>query len=520
MNRKTVAVIGFDALCFDLVATWAAEGRLPTFAKLLAQACWGRVVNPAGLEAGSVWPTFCTGVEPGQHGQYEAHYKFDTALYRVRPMERTERHAAPFWVAASDAGRRVAIVDVPYAFLEPSLNGVQVADWLTHVLVRPDGLATFPPDLADEIAKKYGVNPFGGPNRCPTNDLVLDSAEAVTAFRDHLLERVRWKTDLTLDLLARERWDLLVTTFHDAHDVGHMAWHLHDPGHERHDPEIVARTGDPVMDVYVALDAALGRLLAALDGKGTVLVYLSHGMGIDRSATAFLDDILRRLELAYRDSKPFTPTFLDKAGNLYRSIVPPWLRRQFLRMRTVRQAYIANASAQARGRSFFELAPNHATGGVRFNLKGRESDGVVEPAALPALCARMEKDLAEIVNADSGEPLITTIVRTSAIHSGPHARDLPDLLLEWNKRHTICRVRSPLFGELERRDYRVRTGDHTQKIGAFLALGAGMRPGRLDAPVRASDFAPTIAALLDLPGPAYGGRPIGALLDGAQAEIR
>src|SRR5262249_29250358 len=152
------------------------EGRLPTFAKILDRACSGRVVNPAGLEGGSVWPTFCTGVEPGWHGQYEAHYKFDTDLYRVRPMDRAEQHAAPFWVAASDAGRRVAIVDAPYAFLEPSINGVQVVDWLTHVLVRPEGLATFPAELATKIAATYGVNPFDGPNRCPTNEVVLDTA--------------------------------------------------------------------------------------------------------------------------------------------------------------------------------------------------------------------------------------------------------------------------------------------------------------------------------------------------------
>src|SRR5690242_2803908 len=310
MGRRMIAVISFDAMCFDLVTKWAAEGRLPTFARALTQAFWGRVANPTGLEAGAVWPTFCTGVEPGWHGQYEAHYKFDTDQYRVRPMERAERHALPFWVAASDAGRRVAIVDAPYTFLEPSINGVQVVDWLTHVVVRPDGMATFPADLACRIAATYGMNPFSGPNRCPTNEVRLDSAESVLAFRDRLLDRVRWKTDFTLDLLVRERLDLFVTTFHDAHDVGHMAWHLHDPSHERHDPDIAAQTGDPVRDIYEALDAALGRILAALDGHATVLIYLSHGMGIDRSATRFLDEILRRLELAYRNSTPFAPTWL------------------------------------------------------------------------------------------------------------------------------------------------------------------------------------------------------------------
>src|SRR5689334_21586601 len=110
-------------------------------------------------------------------------------------------------------------------------------------------------------------------------------------------------------------------------------------------------------------------------------------MGIDRSATRFLDEILRRLELAYRNSTPFAPTWLDMAGRIYRSLVPAWLRRRLVRTIIVQKAYTANTSAQAQGRSFFELAPNHATRGVRFNLKGRESAGIVEPGKLPELSA-------------------------------------------------------------------------------------------------------------------------------------
>jgi predicted AlkP superfamily phosphohydrolase/phosphomutase len=189
-----------------------------------------------------------------------------------------------------------------------------------------------------------------------------------------------------------------------------------------------------------------------------------------------------------------------------------------VRTKIVQKAYTANTSAQAQGRSFIELAPNHATGGVRFNLKGRESAGIVEPGKLPELSARLENDLAAIVNAESGEKLIDTIVRTSVVHSGPYAREFPDLLLEWNKRHPIRRIRSPLFGELERRDHRARTGDHTQKVGAFLALGGGIRHGRLDGMVRASDFAPTIATLLGLSLDARGGRPIDAIIDPVRAD--
>ena len=45
------------------------------------------------------------------------------------------------------------------------------------------------------------------------------------------------------------------------HSVGHQCWHLHDPAHLLHDRQLVAELGDPIKDVYVEFDRALGRIL-------------------------------------------------------------------------------------------------------------------------------------------------------------------------------------------------------------------------------------------------------------------
>src|SRR4030095_8625233 len=77
--------------------------------------------------------------------------------------------------------------------------------------------------------------------------------------------------------------------------VGHQCWHFHDPAHPRHDSHAAAVVGDPVRDVYVAIDAALGRVLDAIDEQTTVILYTGHGMGPKYDAQFFLDDILLRL---------------------------------------------------------------------------------------------------------------------------------------------------------------------------------------------------------------------------------
>jgi predicted AlkP superfamily phosphohydrolase/phosphomutase len=155
------------------------------------------------------------------------------------------------------------------------------------------------------------------------------------------------------------------------------------------------------------------------------------------------------------------------------------------------------------------LSPNHATGGVRINLVGRERTGIVEPGPeYDALCQRLGRDLPEIVNLDTGQPLVESVVQTRSLYKGPKHNLFPDLLLEWNKAGPIRHVRSPLFGDAESHTPRLRTGDHTFKPGFFLATGPGVAPGKLDRTARVVDFAPTLATLLGYSNAQYQGSAI------------
>ena len=503
--------MGFDALDPGLVGQWARAGHLPTFARLLETSASGTVDNPLGLEAGSVWPTFTTGVMPDQHGHFNAGYIFDTNAYELRVRTHADRVREPFWNIASDAGQRVAVVDVPYVLLEKELNGIQVVDWLTHVRTWPAGLASQPPDLAAEIATKHGINPFTGPNLCPTNDAAVDTPAAIETFRDHLLSRVARKDALFRELLGRERWDLFVGVFHEAHDVGHMCWHLHDPATEQYDPKLAAEVGDPVRAVYSAIDESLGRLLNVIDPTATLIVYLSHGMGIEHTATRFFDEILQTLETAYESPQGAASRrhWTEYVAPVYRTLVPLGVRRRLAGTTPVLSAYHQHHIDQLKRRRFFELTPNHATGGVRINLKGRESDGCVAPGReFDALCDRLVADLSEIVNLDTGKPLVASVIKTSDLYPGPMRHELPDLLFEWEKSGPINRVASPKIGTVVRRYHGVRTGDHVKKRGLILGCGEGIAAGPIDRPIRAVDLAPTFANLLGLPGDGFAGVPI------------
>ena len=60
-------VVGLDGATLDLIAPWAADGRLPALARLMRAGAWGPLrstVPPATFPA---WTSLVTGVNPGRH---------------------------------------------------------------------------------------------------------------------------------------------------------------------------------------------------------------------------------------------------------------------------------------------------------------------------------------------------------------------------------------------------------------------------------------------------------------------
>lgn len=68
-------------------------------------------------------------------------------------------------------------------------------------------------------------------------------------------------------------------------------------------------------------------------------------------------------------------------------------------------------------------------GNIYLNLKGREGEGIVEPADAPALMAEMSARLLELVDPASGKKCVRAVVKSSDLHSGPHLPGEPDLML-------------------------------------------------------------------------------------------
>jgi predicted AlkP superfamily phosphohydrolase/phosphomutase len=485
-----VLFVGLDAMDLDIARDLAARGRMPTLASLLETGGWAETQNPTGLFVGGLWPSFSTGSWPARHGFF-CFLQQIPGTYEVARFDQRDIHLAPFWKALYDHGLRCAVVDVPITPVAGRTADIHIADWATHDRMRP--FEASPPELHSDIPHRFGRPAVTG--KCDD----YAARGAYRQLRDDLVAGVEAKTRLSEELLSQGLWDLFITVFGESHCVGHHFWHLHDSSNPAHAPELAAQLGDPIEDVYAALDTGLGRLLSRVGDDTIVFVLLSHGMGPHYDGNHLLAEVLRRIE--------------DADGRTPRAVaVRERARRYARRARRWRHANVRPELTSVDGsRRFFRIPNNDTFGGLRVNLVGREPHGRVRQGPeLDALIEQLREDLLALTNTATGRPVVTQVVRTSEVYSRDALDVLPDLLVEWSREAPIAEVWSPKTGTVTGQPGALRTGDHRQQ-GLVLARGPSITPGRLSHPVPVTDLAPTIAAALGTALPGIDGKPIPSL---------
>jgi predicted AlkP superfamily phosphohydrolase/phosphomutase len=494
-----VVLIALDACDPDLVQAWAEAGELPALAALLRSGARARVENPFGLFVGALWVSFAAsaGVD---RTRFHCWDEVELSTYRWRPVAPKPELYEPFWNRIAAAGRKVAAIDVPHARAQAGAAATELFEYGCHD--RHWGLHSAPPELAREVAARFGLHPVLGLDGWRERHFAPDdvyerkgpyrTAEEEGRLTEALCEGAARKGTILRSLLAEEDWDLFVAVFGESHAAGHQLWHLHDQRHRRFDPAgRAAAGGDPLLRVYRALDEEVGRLLASLPEEATAFVLLSHGMAAHHDGTHLLDEVLLRLDrgAAPRRREALKPA-LPPLRHLAERLGVPVALRSALGQR------LRGDGAAARARRRFFAEPNNSVhGGIRFNLIGREPLGRVAAEEVDGLVRWLEAELRALVNVETGGPVVLGLHRCDAHHRRAEGDTMPDLFVEWARDAPIEAVESPSIGTLHTPYTHWRTGDHNPD-GLLLARGPGLAPGAERPALKVEDIGPSLAARL------------------------
>jgi predicted AlkP superfamily phosphohydrolase/phosphomutase len=504
-----VLVIALDAAEATLIEGWASQGLLPAFAALIARSKCFVLNNSMETLPGAIWPELSTGISCGRIPHYFHPRQLHSGEALVRPIAEDEVNPENyFWVQASRAGRRVAVIDVPQTVRTRGLNGIQLMEWGLHD--RNFKIQSDPPKLLEEIHARFGAHP------------VVDCDQHVHAEDGHedLLQRLKWgvhlKSELCQELLAREKWDLFACCFGESHCVGHHFWHFHDQRHPWHRQGAPTHLVHALRDIYALLDAAVGRLLEQAGEESRVFVVASHGMGLYTGGPKLLPEFLDRIGMsASGDSllkREIQPRYL------VRHLPEAWLPalRKLSAMPSVRrvrrslgglrkQLEVTGTRAAA--------VENNRCGAIRLNLRGREPYGQVAPGAeAQALKAEIRRELLTLRHVGTDQPAIARVSFAEELFGPDHHPDVPDLIVVFrNDLGILETVSSPRVGTLHVANFdpgSPRSGDHTTQSRLWVS-GDRIAAARVNTPVNVLDLAATVLRELSVtPSRQLDGQPL------------
>ncbi len=262
-----VLAVGIDSGAIGLIEELGAAGLLPSFEQTRRRSARLRLHSDPNHRHGMLWTQFISGraVAADRPG---FRCTFDPDTYE--PFEESAHHDfqgdGPFW---ERSGAQTITLDVPRSTI--SGPGVHVTAWGAHAPTYPR--ASRPRGLLREIDARFGTHPAcENEYECGWHD--PDRLDRLTEALEVGAPR---RAEVATFLMRRfPDWRLFVTVMSESHSASEMLWHGIDPTHPlaRYDPDARAR----LTRVFVAMDRALGTLIAALGPDDSLVVFSLDGM--------------------------------------------------------------------------------------------------------------------------------------------------------------------------------------------------------------------------------------------------
>jgi predicted AlkP superfamily phosphohydrolase/phosphomutase len=504
VSSPSLTVIGLDAATFDVIDPLVERGKLPNLAGLLERGTGGVLRSTTHPLTPHAWATLVTGVNAGKHGIWDFTER-DESGYSLRLINGSYRRAPAIWDRLTAAGRRAGIVNIPFTWPAPEIDGFAIAGM--DAAFREHGM-TAPEALLAELQERFG-------------SLVLDHSFPLDRDGRIDLDLVRkaaeQKAAATLWLAERFEPELLFVVFMAADHIQHLGW---EEWEQRGEESAVAKT-------YEILDDALGTILEAV-GDGDVLVLSDHGAGALHGVVNLNAWLASEGYLSYtRPGARLGRQLFDAAFNLRRRVIPKRLRHAVktratgLRERVYqREEFTAVDWPNTRAFAYGTF------GNVVINVRGREREGTVEAGDE---YERLRDEIAAKaleLRSPEGEPIVAAVHRREDLFHGPELDVVPDLLVEFSEYAWLGKGNLRKRGEsiwdkieIEPGSKHVYVGSHRHE-GIFVLAGPSATSSERSF-AGIEDVAPTILYLLGEPVPAeLEGRILAEAIDPAVLDER
>jgi predicted AlkP superfamily phosphohydrolase/phosphomutase len=437
----------------------------------------------------------------------------DSDKTQLAELQAVQDVRIPFTIRWDRAGRRAAVdIDGQHVALEP----LKWSPWIdltfkVNALVRLHGMAqllllnagnelqlyvspvNFKPD-DPPVPMSYPASFAGDLYKAVGNYRTLGWAEATWALNEGRMDEKTFMDDLMVAFDDRARvilnrvdqkdWDLLVGVIESTDRVQHMMWRLIDPKHPLYDPDLAARYGGSIERVYRRADDFVGEVVKRVGPGVPVMIVSDHGFHSWRKAVNLDTWLVQNGYMVMKgQSADKKLSDLFGGGTFWENV--DWSRTR----------------AYAMG-----------IGQIYFNLRGRESQGIVSPGGeAKALADELAAKLLTMTDPEDGTKIIRAVYKRDDIYSGPYLSNASELQVGMEEGYRVS-WQTTLGGSppgIVYKNDRKWSADHG---GYDFAITSGVfvsnRPIAMKDP-RIIDIAPTVLKYFGVSIPAdIDGKPI------------
>jgi predicted AlkP superfamily phosphohydrolase/phosphomutase len=497
-----VLCLGMDGADHGLVGELLEQGRLPTLAGIVRDGAYGPLRSTLPAVTPTAWSSFLTGLDPAGHGIFNFSTNANRAPSRVESAR--SRSGTPLWRTLGAAGIRSAFVTVPFTYPAEEIDGIVVSGYggpATPQITPPAAGAAIRAVHPGLVTAHHPMRERYWEDFDRYARLLIEHAAQVESVCEQCFE-------LEPDL------GVLVVDFMSTDFAGHLGYARLDPNHPAHDP---AASGDELVQVYEAVDAACGRLIEAarerFGEEPTVLMMSDHGMKPmywvfhvnrwleEHGHLRYRTRSLQRLRGTRLRTLAGVDQRLARTSGLYTRVMDalPFIPRV-----AVDRAFADVDFPRTRAYSF-------ATGGQVY--LGESAGAAGDMAYAERLAAELEAER----HPETGEPLLR-VLRKAEIYHGPYLDRAPDLIvLTIDERVHVDSLRRRGVPAIEVHDHldpehAYGYSGHHGVDGILAARGPGIRPGVVPAGSGIVQMAATILRLHGIAADGLDGAPITAIL--------
>lgn len=447
---KKVLVIGMDCASPKLLFEEFIDD-LPNVRRLMSRGVYGKlrtIIPPITIPA---WLSMVTGKDAGRLGFYGFRHRKDNSYTDIWLTFRHNVKDKAIWHILGDRDLRSTVIGVPPSFPVGSINGNMISCFMTPDTNRQ---YTYPPELKKEIEDVVGEYIF---------DVVFRTEEKA-GLLEEIFEMTRKRFEVIRHLMQSKEWDFLMFVEIGLDRLQHGFWKYYDTTHHLHVPGSEFQSA--IRDYYKHLDDEIGTLLSIIDDNTVVMIVSDHGAKAMKGCFCVNEWLLQEGYLKL-NKKPDSIVDLEKAD-------------------------IDWKETKAWGWGGYYAR-------IFLNMKGRETQGLIEPEDYEAMRDEIAAKILEIRDSQ-GRPMKNIVLKPEETYDVLKG-DPPDLMvffddLSWRSAGTIGH--DSLY--LPENDKGPDDAVHDWE-GVFVIYDPARTRGEDLGERSILDIAPTVLRMMDIPIP-------------------